>query len=128
MGIDQETAAFAWELQWLTYETGLATTVCPLPPGTSKCNKIEHCLFAWISQNRRGKPLTSCAVILQLTAVTITVARITVQCQLDTHHHPTGGKISDEVMAMLSIQSGSFPSEWNYTVLPRAASGENSIP
>src|SRR5262252_6807882 len=45
-----------WELQQWADETGLAITVCHLPPGTSKWNNIEHRLFAWISQNWRGKP------------------------------------------------------------------------
>ena len=43
----------AWksELAALATETGLAITVCHLPPGTSKWNKIEHRLFCHISQN-----------------------------------------------------------------------------
>ena len=45
------------ELQRFADETGLAVTVAHLPPGTSKWNRIEHRLFAYISQNRRGKPL-----------------------------------------------------------------------
>ncbi len=53
-----------WERQQFADETGLAITVCHLPPGTSKWNQIEHRLFAWISQNWRGKPLTNYAVIL----------------------------------------------------------------
>ncbi len=56
-----------WEVQQLADETGLSITVCHLPPGTSKWNKIEHRLFAWISQNWRGKPLVSYAVILKPT-------------------------------------------------------------
>ena len=38
----------AWkiELQRLAAETGLTITVCHLPPGTSKWNKIEHRLFS----------------------------------------------------------------------------------
>src|SRR5260221_3492922 len=35
-----------WELQHLADETGLTITVCHLPPGTSKWNKIENRLFA----------------------------------------------------------------------------------
>jgi transposase len=35
-----------WELQHLADEIGLAITVCHLPAGTSKWNKIEHRLFA----------------------------------------------------------------------------------
>src|SRR5216683_3019791 len=108
-----------WELQQLADETGLAITVCHLPPGTSKWNKIEHRLFAWISQNWRGQPLTSYAVILQLIAATTTEAGLTVQCQLDTNRYPAGRKVSEEEMATLSIQPDPFHGEWNYTSLPR---------
>jgi transposase len=108
-----------WELQHLADETSLALTVCHLPPGTSKWNKIEHRLFAWISQNWRGKPLTSYAVILKLIAATTTTAGLTVQCQLDTNSYPAGRKVSDEDMATLSILPDTFHGEWNYTILPR---------
>src|SRR3712207_4993925 len=47
------------ELQRFANETGLAITVAHLPPGTSKWNRVEHRLFAAISQNWRGKPLVS---------------------------------------------------------------------
>jgi hypothetical protein len=39
------------ELQKLADETGLTLCVCHYPPGTSKWNRIEHRLFAHISQN-----------------------------------------------------------------------------
>lgn len=117
-----------WELQPLADQTGLAITVCHLPPGTSKWNKIEHRLFAWISQNWRGKPLSSYAVILQLIAATTTEAGLTVPCQLDTKSSPAGRKVSDEEMATLSIPPDSFHGEWNYTILPRAALVDNVIP
>ena len=45
------------ELQGLADELGFPITVCHLPPGTSKWNKIEHRLFSFITQNWRGKPL-----------------------------------------------------------------------
>ena len=116
-----------WEVQRLADETGLSITVCHLPPGTSKWHKIEHRLFAWISQNWRGKPLISYAVILKLIAATTTEAGLTVQCQLDTNRYPAGRKLSDEEMATLSIQPDSFHGEWNYTILPRALSFDNVI-
>jgi hypothetical protein len=53
-----------WELQALADELGISITVCHLPPGTSKWNRIEHRLFAFITQNWRGKPLVSHAVIV----------------------------------------------------------------
>jgi transposase len=110
-----------WELQQLADEMGLEITVCHLPPGTSKWNKIEHRLFAWISQNWRGKPLTSYAVILKLIAATTTEAGLTVQCQLDTNTSPAGRKVSDEEMATLSLLPHAFHGEWNYTIRPREA-------
>jgi len=58
------------ELQRLADETGLDVTVCHLPPGTSKWNKIEHRLFSYISMNWRGKPLVSHEVVVNLIAAT----------------------------------------------------------
>src|SRR5262245_40455376 len=46
-------------LQKLADELKLPITVCHLPPGTSKWNKIEHRLFSFITINWRGKPLRS---------------------------------------------------------------------
>jgi hypothetical protein len=60
------------ELQRFADETGLSITVTHLPPGTSKWNKIEHRLFAFITQNWRGKPLVSHAVIVHLIGATTT--------------------------------------------------------
>ena len=60
------------ELQKLADETGLEISICHLPPGTSKWNKIEHRLFSFISQNWRGKPLVSHQVIVNLIAATTT--------------------------------------------------------
>ena len=47
------------ELQVLADELGIEITICHVPPGTSKWNKIEHRLFSFITQNWRGKPLIS---------------------------------------------------------------------
>ena len=63
-----------WELQRLAQQTGLTISVCHLPPGTSKWNKIEHRLFSFISQNWRGQPLLTHAAIVSLIAATRTKA------------------------------------------------------
>ena len=47
------------ELAALAEATGLAITVCHMPPGTSKWNRIEHRLFSHISMNWASQPLTS---------------------------------------------------------------------
>ena len=110
-----------WELQQLADETGLQILVCHFPPGTSKWKKIEHRLFAWISQNWRGKPLVSYEVIIKLIAATKTTAGLTVKSRLDTNTYPSGRKISDEQMDTLLIQRHAFHGEWNYTILPRTS-------
>jgi hypothetical protein len=108
------------ELQHLANQTGLAITVCHFPPGTSKWNKIEHRLFSYITQNWRGQPLVSYAVILSLIAGTTTSTGLTVESYLDTAAYPTKVKVSDEEMAALRIERAPFHGEWNYTILPCA--------
>jgi hypothetical protein len=112
----------AWkaELAALAAQTGLAITVCHLPPGTSKWNKIEHRLFCHITMNWRGRPLTSHEVILQSIAATTTGTSLSVQAQLDTGEYPTGVQISDARMAALPIARHSFHGDWNYTLHPDA--------
>ena len=112
------------ELQRLADETGLTITVCHFPPGTSKWNKIEHRLFSFITQNWRGKPLVSYAVILSLLAATSTSTGLTVESGLDTCSYPVGRKVTDEEMATIQIKRDEFHGEWNYTISPRAASDE----
>ncbi len=109
------------ELQRLADETGLAISVRHFPPGTSKWNKIEHRLFSVITQNWRGQPLVSYAVILSLIAATTTATGLTVESYLDTHTYPAGIKVTDAEMDTLHIERDAFHGEWNYTILPREA-------
>jgi hypothetical protein len=111
-----------FELQRLADEIGLTLRVCHLPPGTSKWNKIEHRLFAFISQNWRGKPLVSHQVIVDLIAATTTKSGLKVRAQIDSNLYPSGVKVSDEQVAALNIQRDTFHGEWNYSLLPRPAS------
>jgi hypothetical protein len=106
------------ELAALAAETGLAITVCHLPPGTSKWNKIEHRLFCHITMNWRGRPLTSHEVILASIAATTTGTGLSVRAQLDTGDYPTGIQISNARMAALPIAQHSFHGDWNYTLHP----------
>ena len=107
------------ELQTLADQTGLSITVAHLPPGTSKWNRIEHRLFAFITQNWRGKPLVSHEVIVQLIANTTTSTGLTVQCRLDGNAYDKGIKVTDAEMAKLNIIQADFHGEWNYTFKPR---------
>jgi len=99
------------ELQKLADQTGLSITVAHLPPGTSKWNRIEHRLFAFITQNWRGKPLVTHQVIVQLIANTTTDKGLTVACRLDQNAYEKGIKVSDAAMAQLNIKPADFHGE-----------------
>jgi Rhodopirellula transposase DDE domain len=107
------------ELQRFANETGLHVTVTHLPPGTSKWNQIEHRLFAFITQNWRGKPLVSHQVIVQLIGATTTDTGLKVTCEIDGGLYPKGIKVSDEEMETLNIRRADFRGEWNYTISPQ---------
>ncbi len=107
------------ELQTFADETGMAMTVCHYPPGTSKWNKIEHRLFCQISQNWRGKPLTSRLAIVELIGSTTTTTGLTVRCELDTRTYATAVQVDVEEFASLNIERADFHPDWNYTIHPR---------
>jgi hypothetical protein len=106
------------ELQRFADQTGLAVTVAHLPPGTGKWNRIEHRLFAYLSQNWRGKPLVSHRVIVQLIGATTAQTGLTVRCELDANRYPKGIKATTAEMAALAITRDPFHGEWNYTISP----------
>ena len=107
------------ELQKLADETGLRIAICHFPPGTSKWNKIEHRLFSFISQNWRGKPLTSLQVIVSLIAATTTATGLKVHSELDTASYPSGIKVSDKEIAQINLRRDKFHGDWNYEIHPR---------
>lgn len=115
------TRAWKLELARLAAETGLTITVCHLPPGTSKWNKIEHRLFSYITMNWRGRPLTSHEVIVQSIAATTTRTGLRVTAQLDTNTYPTGVKIGDAETAALPLTRHTFHGDWNYALHPQPA-------
>ena len=107
------------ELQQFADTTGLEVSVCHLPPGTSKWNKIEHRLFSHISMNWRGRPLSSHEVIVELIGATTTTSGLTVQAELDTGVYPLKVKVSDAELASVQITPHAFHGEWNYTISPQ---------
>ena len=116
------TRLWKTELAAFAAHTGLTITVCHLPPGTSKWNKIEHRLFSHISMNWRGRPLTSHEVIVETIAATTTTSGLTVQSELDTNSYPVGVKIPDRQMRAFEtsgiLTRHDFHGEWNYTLNP----------
>ncbi|KDA05272.1 transposase [Microbacterium sp. CH12i] len=114
------TRLWKTELAALAADTGLAITVCHLPPGTSKWNKIEHGLFSYISMNWRGRPLTSHEVIVNTIAATTTRTGLRVHAELDQNEYPLGVKIPDQQMKALEadgiLARHDWHPEWNYTL------------
>ena len=113
------TRLWKTELQRLADETGLCLAVSHLPPGTSTWNKIEHRMFAYITQNWRGRPLVSHEVIVNLIGNTTTQTGLHIRAALDTNPYPTGKKVTDEALAAVHIERETFHGEWNYTIVPR---------
>jgi transposase len=109
------------ELQNLANELGIAITVCHLPPGTSKWNKIEHRLFSFITQNWRGKPLVSHQTIVQLIAATTTDTGLKVRSEIDPNTYPAGVKVTDDEMDAINILRHKFHGDWNYTIRPQSS-------
>jgi hypothetical protein len=113
----------AWKIELAAFaaETGLTITICHLPPGTSKWNKIEHRLFSQITLNWRGRPLTSHQIIVDLIGATRTATGLTVRAELDTGTYPTGITYTKKQVDALPITRHDFHGEWNYTIAPAPA-------
>jgi hypothetical protein len=108
-----------WELQKLADTTKLSIMVCHFPPGTSKWNKIEHRLFAYISKNWRGQPLINLAMIVSLIASTRTRGGLDVRSEIDEGNYPKGQQVTDQQMSEVNLERDPFHGDWNYTIHPR---------
>ena len=109
------------ELAKLATQIAIPITICHFPPGTSKWNKIEHRLFAHISMNWRGRPLTSHEVVVDLIGATTTRTGLTVHAEANTSSYPRGIKITDQEMDAMrpQLKPHAFHGDWNYTLQAR---------
>jgi hypothetical protein len=107
-----------WEPQTLANEISKDIQVNRCPPGTSKRNKIEHRLFAFITRNWQGIPLASAAVTVNLISNTKTEKGLSVRCVLDEGTCEKGLEVSDEQLESINILKNDFHGEWNYTIRP----------
>ncbi len=106
------------EVQRLADLLGLTIKVLHYPPGTSKWNRIEHRMFSYISQNWRGKPLTSYQAIINLIAATQTTTGLKIYARLDETEYAKGIKVSKAQMDAISLHRHKFHGDWNYTITP----------
>ena len=116
------TRLWKTELARFAAETGLEVTVCHLPPGTSKWNKIEHRLFSQISLAWKDRPLVSHEVVVNTIAAVTTRTGLTVTAELDTGEYAKGIKITARQIQDLErtgiLHRHDFHGEWNYCVSP----------
>lgn len=108
-----------FKLQELADYTGLTFHVSHFPPGTSKWNKIEHCLFSYISRNWKAQPLDSYETVVSLINATTNSKGLKVKCILDTWDYEAGKKVTDEEFATINITRNVWRGDWNYTISPR---------
>jgi hypothetical protein len=114
------------QLQALADHLRFPITVCHLPPGTSKWNKIEHRLFSFITQNWRGKPLVTHQVIVELIAATTTKTGLKVYSRLDQRIYATGQRVTDKQLAEVNLEPDAWHGEWNYTIHPNDETNHES--
>jgi hypothetical protein len=107
-------------LQDLADETGLRIAVCHFPPGTSKWNKIEHRMFCHITENWRGRPLVSRAVVVNLIGNTRTRTGLQIQAELDTNTYEKGIKVTKQEIGSVRLKREKFHGDWNYRIEPRS--------
>ena len=105
-------------LQELADTLKLAISVCHFPPGTSKWNKIEHRMFCHITENWRGRPLRSRAMVVNLIGSTTTTTGLHIEAAVDDNKYPLGIEVTEEELAAIQIRQHSFHGEWNYTISP----------
>jgi hypothetical protein len=89
------------------------------PPGTSKWNKVEHCLFSFIARNWRGESPISRQTVVSLIGATTSTKGLKVYAELDENSYQRGIKITDGQLATVNLKSDPFHGEWNYTISPQ---------
>jgi hypothetical protein len=107
------------ELQQFATETGLTSTVCHYPPGTSKWNWIEHRLFSFISLNWAGEPLRTLGKLLSLIRGTTTSTGLEVTAELDPRAYPKSVKVTNAEFKAIQLKRHKICPQWNYTITPQ---------
>ncbi len=105
-------------LQQLADEFQIAITVTHYPPGASKWNLIEHCMFCIISHNWAGQPLVSYETVLKYIRTSKTETGFHCSAYFDRKHYQTKRKVTPEEKANVNLHPHKLFPEWNYTILP----------
>ena len=97
---------------------GICTHDICAPWQGTQWNEIEHRLFAFITQNWRGKPLVSHQVIVELIGATTTGTGLRVCCEIDRNLYPKGITVTEHEMQAICLARDEFHGEWNYSISP----------
>jgi hypothetical protein len=76
-------------------------------------------MFCHITQNWRGQPLRSRAIIVNLIGNTTTQKGLHIEAALDANAYETKIQVTDAELAAVKIKHDKFHGEWNYTIVPR---------
>lgn len=106
-------------IQEFANEINIPITICHLPPGTSKWNKIEHRMFSFISINWKGKPLVDYQTVINLISNTTTKEGLIILAKLDQQQYKTGEEFTVEEMNQINIKKHELHPKWNYTIAPK---------
>jgi transposase len=106
------------ELQRFANETGLTITICHLPPGTCKWSRVEHRLYSFVTQCRKGKPQCSYEAIINMVASDNTKAKSNTNRSRLAATAVRRPLHQEADAAKINIRSHTFHGEWNYTIAP----------
>jgi len=76
-------------------------------------------MFCHITENWRGRPLLSQAVVVNLIGHTTTRSGLAIQAELDKNSYPKGLKVSEQEFNTIPIAPDRFHGDWNYKITPR---------
>ncbi len=79
-------------------------------------------MFCHISQNWRGRPLTSRQLVVNLISHTTTNDGLEIRAMLDENQYDTGIKVAAQDFNSIAIERDKFHGEWNYQIKPRVIS------
>ena len=116
------------ELKKLANEFGFPIRDCHLPPGTSKCNKIEHKFLSArckriITANWRGKPLVSHKVIVQPIGATISKTGLKLRCKLNANSDPKRIKVANAKIEAINLTHRACSDAVNFARRPSEGNG-----
>jgi len=96
----------------------LEVKVCHYPPGSSKWNPIEHRMFAFISSNWAGHPLSDYETVLKFIRTTKTSVGLKIRAFLNKKKYLKGIRISDRQMKDIVLKRYTLRPNWNYSICP----------